>query len=263
MPHCIPWCTIKSPPPRQEVWRFVGHNRMPLIRSLDVGTINLALCDFEPETKTIRRWEVFPAPTIHKLFEALDQRPIEAHIVIEAQSKRSSKMLAVQHWLQAYYVLKQQAVTIYAACNKLKGTGHENRGRDNYAARKQAAVAICQAFLEATDQSREVMDFWLKTKKRDDCSDAALMAIAFAKVDITDVLPNVRLARINARRPTAKQLASGRFSKPNLKHLFLKEHQCVDAEALDACARKHPPLRRAMLRFWADSVACWEALQCA
>ena len=77
-----------------------------LLRSFDVGTVNLALCDFSPVDNRIHRWEVFGAASIYKLFDELHKRPFTGHVVIEAQSKKSVKMMAVQNWLHAFYVLK-------------------------------------------------------------------------------------------------------------------------------------------------------------
>ena len=179
-------------------------------------------------------------------------------VVIEAQSKRSAKLLAVQNWLEAYYTLQGLPVVVFSARHKLQGTGQENRGRANYRARKKAAVALCTAWLQAHPQAPEVHAFYEGCKKKDDAADAALMAMAFlGRAEPLQAPP----PRVVARRPTLRQAQTGRYSRSNLKHIVLKDWACADSAALAARLVGQDRVRRALRKHFGTVEACWECLQ--
>ena len=233
-----------------------------MLRSVDVGTVNFAYCDYCPSSQTIHRWEVFAAPTIHKLFEALDARPFEGHVVVEAQSKRAGRMLATQHWLEAYYVLRGQRVTVFSARRKLAGTGQENSGRTNYRARKKASVALCTAWLREHPQQPDIEQFFRGTKKKDDAADACLQALAFVKTPVVsqDPAQPADPVRVVCRRPTLRQQQTGRYSHSNIKHIVVKDWACADAAGLESALRKDKKVAKAVKRHWGSAAACWAAL---
>lgn len=206
-----------------------------MIRSLDPGRVNLGLCDFCPVENKICRWDVFAAQSIEALFSALEARPFEGRVVIERQSKKSMKMLAVQHWLQAFYVMKGNPVTIFSPVHKLAGSGQENAGRGNYRARKKAAVAITTEWLREHPQEPDIEKFFKDSKKKDDAADSWLMAQAYLKRSpVVSQLP-VEPTKIVCRQPTLMQQKTGRYSKSNIKHLITKSWQCKD----EASMREH------------------------
>lgn len=233
-----------------------------LIRSIDVGRVNMAMCDFLPSDHKILQWHLFPAASIHRLFKALDDRPLDpshrAHVVIEAQSKRSVKMLALQHWIQGYYVLKGLPVTIFSARHKLAGTGQENRGPSNYRARKKASVALATAWLQEHPQDPSIHHLFSATKKKDDAADTLNQALAFARLPVSPAAPAP--TRITCRRPTLHQQRTGRYSQSNIKHIVTKDWKCKDLEALTNALASDQKVAKAVKRHWASATACWVGL---
>lgn len=239
-----------------------------MLRSFDVGIKNLAICDLDPLSQRVLSWQVvdISGDVIHRLFDLLrhmHQTP-EA-VVVEAQSKKSAKLLAVQHWIQAFYELAGCPVTIYSARNKLRGTGLECGGRQNYRARKAAAVHLCRMFLRDYKQADDVVAWFEETAKKDDAADSLLMALAFSNIHVTNdaTMPTTKLA---ARKPTARQMARGAYSASNIKHLLMKEHACKDAAEVTAVLATDPRLQRSVRKLWPDTEtlpagdACWRAI---
>lgn len=232
-----------------------------LIRSVDVGTTNFALCDFCCDTDAIHRLEVLAVPTIHSLFAAMDARPFAGHVVIEAQSKRAAKMLAIQHWLQAFYVLKGLKVTIFSARHKLKDSGQENSGRANYRARKKASVALVTAWLKQHPQPPDIHECFEQSKKKDDCADALLQALAFARQPVA--VGPVSLPKISCRAPTDRQQRTGKYSQSNLKHIVVKDWKCETEGALAERLPCHKKVAKAVEKHFGSAEECWRALTIA
>ena len=233
-----------------------------MLRSFDVGIKNLAICDFEPLSQRVLQWQVvdISGDVIHRLFDLLQSSPQQPDtVVVEAQSKKSAKLLAVQHWIQAFYELAGCPVTIYSARNKLRGTGLECGGRQNYRARKAAAVHLCRTFLRDSKQADDIVSWFEETKKKDDAADSLLMALAFRNIPVRhDVtVPTVKLV---ARKPTVRQLSRGAYSASNIKHLMLKEHACTNAEQVAAVMISDPRLQRSIRKLWPDPEQCWRAI---
>lgn len=231
-----------------------------LVRSVDVGTVNFALCDFCPEDSKILRWEVLNVPTIHSLFAAMDARPFDGQVVIERQSKKSMKMTAVQNWLQAYYVLKGLRVTIFSAKHKLKGTGQENSGQTMYRNRKKASVNLITAWLQSHPQDPAIHAWFSSTKKKDDACDSALQAFAFARVPVAAGDLEVEPAKVVCRVPTTHQRQTGRFSQSNLKHIIVKDWQCKCDEDFQARLAADKQVAKAAQRHYGTAERCWQAL---
>lgn len=239
-----------------------------MLRAFDVGIQHLAFCDLEGTA--IRRWAVDAIPGAAQGLCAALFGHLEAvgdagltRVVIEAQSKRSVKLLAVQHWLEAFYTLRGLPVTVYSARHKLSGTGLENSGAGNYRARKRAAVALCAAWLEEHPQAADIRAFFEGCKKKDDAADSLLMAAAYLRAPGHAPGPAAGPVRIVCRRPTLLQQHTGRYSKANVKHLALKEWGCVAVGELEARLAREKRVARAVRRQWPDLAACWAELQVA
>lgn len=231
-----------------------------LIRSIDVGTVNLALCDFRSDDSKIIRWEVLNVPTIRSLFAAMDARPFEGHVVIERQSKKSVKMMAVQHYLEAYYVLKALPVTIFSAKHKLKGTGHENTGKTLYRQRKKASIMLTTTWLHDHPQDPAIHHAFTHTKKKDDYSDAALMALAFARHPVKTEGVEIPPQKIVCRKPTLTQQKTGRYTQSNLKHIIVKDWKCENEQALKERLSSDKKLAKAVQKQFKTTTGCWEML---
>jgi len=233
---------------------------MSMIRSVDVGRVNYAYCDFCPAHNKIHSWGVFEAPTIHKLFEELDKRPFDGKVVIEAQSKKAGQMLAIQHWTQSYYVLKGLSVIIFSAKHKLKGTGQENSGQGNYRARKKASVALTTAWLQQHPQDPAIHEWFCQTKKKDDGADCFSQALAFACIPIQQGKIDIRPSKIVCRIPNLHQRQTGRYSQSNLKHIILKDWKCDNHEALKERLPTDKKVAKALRKHFKTVEQCWQSL---
>lgn len=231
------------------------------IRSIDPGTVNIGLCDFSPADNKILRWTVFSAATIEALFSALDERPFEGRVVIEAQSKRTSKMLSVQNFLHAYYVLKGLKVTIFSARHKLKDSGQENKGKGNYRARKKASVAIVSQWLQDHPQDPAITAWFSQCKKKDDAADSALQAFAYVRLPIAALSASKSGGvKIICRAPTTRQQRTGRYSQSNLKHIIAKDWMCEDQKALADRLPADKKVAKAVQRQFGTEEECWRRL---
>ena len=234
-----------------------------VIRSIDPGTQNLGLCDFCPTENRIVRWNIIAAPSIEPLFAAMDARPFDGHVIIERQSKKSMKMLSVMHFLQAYYVLKGNPVTVFAPIHKLAGSGQENSGRSNYRARKKAAVTITRDWLRDNPQAPEIHDFFETTKKKDDASDCLLQILAFLRRPGAQFTSDARISepqKIVCRAPNIRQERTGRYSQSNLKHIISKDWKCDSTTALVQNLVVHKKVAKAIQQQFKTVDACWRSL---
>lgn len=231
-----------------------------LIRSFDVGTVNLALCDFRSDDSKILRWEVLNVPTIRSLFAAMDARPFEGHVVIERQSKKSVKMMAVQHYLEAYYVLKALPVTIFSAKHKLKGTGHENTGKTLYRQRKKASIMLTTTWLHDHPQDPAIHHAFTHTKKKDDVCDAHAQALAFARMPVKTGGVEMPAQKIVCRKPTLTQQKTGRYSQSNLKHIIVKDWKCENEQALKERLPSDKKVAKALQKQFKTVAQCWKIL---
>lgn len=242
--------------------------------SIDVGRKNLALCLLRPgpdpvgREDVIVRWTVTSCePTPRGLRDALDRLgwALECEeVVIERQPNRNATMSRLQHYLEMYFVVHDKAVTVIDPKHKLSfaaGTPWwptEDLPNWNYRTRKRLAVQTMTAFLEASGQE-EWAAVLRGSSKKDDYADSALQAMAFAhhvrRLELTK--RGVRDV-IKPRKPTPKQLETGRYSKPNVAW-FLRG-RAADAELL-ASENKH--LARAIDKHFGSVEACVRALSAA
>jgi hypothetical protein len=228
-----------------------------MLISIDVGIKNLALCILDDVS--IREWKIINlsygnnvCTSIIQAFNDLQQQYPSAQIVIERQMTK--KMLNIQCYLEMYFRLKGHSVVIYSPKHKLAGTGKENSGggKSLYQARKKASITLCQEWLDKHPQSEWVHELWKTTKKKDDISDALMMAIAYQS---NPVLENLQAKEIRARKPTALQQARGNYSKCNIKYFLQSMKQPILEVAVDK------KIMKSIHKFWPTLTDCLRELK--
>jgi len=223
-----------------------------MLVSIDVGIKNLALCILEEAR--IHEWKVinlsYGNNLCNSIIEALNdlqQRYPSAQIVIERQMTK--KMLNVQCYLEMYFRLKGHTVVIYSPKHKLAGTGKENSGggKSLYQARKKASVSLCAEWLDKHPQEGWIHELWRTTKKKDDISDALMMAIAYQSNPVKET---TQIKEIRARKPTALQQSRGNYSKCNIKYFL----QMMKLPILEVAVDKK--IMKSIHKFWPTFQAC-------
>jgi hypothetical protein len=100
-----------------------------MILSIDVGIRNLAMCMLDETSNLIVQWDVSGVPPEHKdglfvsLRDHLDDKPwiLKADtILIEKQPDKNRKMKMVEHFLHAYFIIRnpKAETIIYDARSK-------------------------------------------------------------------------------------------------------------------------------------------------
>ena len=219
-----------------------------MLLSIDVGFKNMAICGLSKNEITL--WQIInltygndACTSIISAFDQLHEKIKDATIVIERQMTR--KMTNLQCYLEMYFRMKGHSVIIYSPKHKLAGSGKENSGKGLYQARKKASVQLCQEWLTTNPQDAWVMDLWKKTKKKDDISDALMMALAYQAHPIQDITQITK--KIIARKPTALQEKRGNYSKSNLKYLLSR---------IEDRTNLSKKIQTSILKFWPDLTTC-------
>ena len=236
--------------------------------SIDVGRKNLALCLLRPggcpkgSADVIVQWIVTtcdPTPAgIARALRALPWACRCAEVVIERQPNRNPTMSRLQHYLEMYFVMHDKPVTVQDAKHKLAfaaSTRWWPGECDNwtYHTRKKLSVQTTKAFLDDTDQAAEFGKLFDGTSKKDDLGDCLLQGMAFChNVRPLELTKRAAAAAhpagpppVKPRKPTDKQAASGRFSKPNIVHLL---KGCRTAAAVAARLAANGALARSVDR---------------
>ena len=193
-----------------------------MILSIDVGIKNLAMCMIDPTTKRIHNWEVAGIPPMHAdgifpcMKKHLDDRPwtLQAHkVLIEKQPDKNRGIKAVEHFLHAYYLIKDKEVIIYDARFKIPDVAGPGRAR--YLERKKASIDRCREFISATESvNRDWIPMFETHKKKDDLADTVMQALSYNPAPVKEGKPK----KAAARRPTENQKLT-RYSKANLAWL--------------------------------------------
>jgi hypothetical protein len=234
------------------------------ILSIDVGRKNLALCllragDCPKGTRDhIVEWIVTTCdPTPAGMAVALNKLPwcVQcSEVVVERQPPRNPTMTRLQHYVEMYFVLRDKAVTVQDAKHKLAfaaGTPWWEADPEagwSYHTRKKLSVVTARNFLGGTRQDATWVDLFAASTKKDDLADALLQGQAFChhvrplELSKRAMTPK----RPKPRRPTAAQVASGKFSKPNLAHFV---RGCSTAADAERALRQHGALKSAQRQY--------------
>lgn len=193
-----------------------------MILSIDVGIRNLAMCLIDDQ-KIVQHWDVSGVPPDSSdglypcLAKHLNDRPwvLDADVVlIEKQPDRNKKMKMVEHFLQAYFVIKipDKETIIYDARHKIPDV--VGAGKAQYRKRKQTSIDRCKEFLEnGPEGNRHWLETFKKSKKKDDLADTVMQALSFNRATGSSAKGTAK--KIVARKPNENQ-KNTKYSKPNL-----------------------------------------------
>ncbi len=195
-----------------------------MILSIDVGIRNLAMCLIDDQ-KIVQHWDVSGVPPESSdglfpcLAKHLNDRPwvLDANVVlIEKQPDRNKKMKMVEHFLQAYFVIKipDKETIIYDARHKIPDV--VGAGKAQYRKRKQTSIDRCKEFLEkGPEGNRHWLETFKKSKKKDDLADTVMQALSFNSSSAKGTVSKETKKKIVARKPNENQ-KNTKYSKPNL-----------------------------------------------
>lgn len=238
-----------------------------MLVSIDVGIKNLAVCVLDDTKNRIILWKVLNisygtdlCTSIIQAFEEMKETIADATVLIERQMTK--KMCNIQCYLEMYFRMKGHTqVIIYSPTYKLSGTGKENKGagKKMYYARKKAAVELCKEWMDKNPQEDWVSQLWTKTKKKDDLSDTLCMTLSYIQHPVADP-STVAKKKVQARKPTARQDALGKYSKSNIKYLLQNypiQKTLEGGQALPVISKK---LEKCVLKFWPNLETCMKDL---
>lgn len=249
------------------------------VLAIDVGRKNLALCVVQPgedphgRQDTIHHWLVMSVqPTADGVADALRSAGVLAwldrvrEVVIERQVSRNCGMMRIQNYLEMLFALQDRRVTLQDSRLKLNFAAatqfwsHGVPDKWTYYTRKKVAVNTVARFLEQVPQSEAIRATFERSAKKDDLADSLLHGLAFAHFHCTP--QPLGQAKLPApRRPSARQLASGKLSKSHVRHLAAAHLDSVDTlfAACEACK----PLGRAVSRHFGSVEMCHKVLTAA
>lgn len=184
------------------------------------------MCLIDDE-KIVRQWDVsgVPPESSDGLFPCLrkhlNDRPwvLGADVVlIEKQPDKNKKMKMVEHFLQAYFVIKipDKETIIYDARHKIPDV--VGAGKAQYRKRKQTSIDRCKEFLEkGPEGNRHWLETFKKSKKKDDLADTVMQALSFNRTTAKQSEKGKATVskKIVARKPNENQ-KNTKYSKPNL-----------------------------------------------
>ena len=199
-----------------------------MILSIDVGIKNLAMCMLDPDTREIRHWDVsgVPPESSNGLYACLRNHLNEREwlreartVLIEKQPPKNKKMVTVENFLHAYFVITNPgAETImYDAKHKIPDVA--GPGKAQYRRRKQTSIARCKEFIETGDVNKHWVPEFNKSKKKDDLADTVMQALSYVARRVVETKPKKKSEKVTARRPTENQKET-KYSKSNLVWLY-------------------------------------------
>lgn len=206
-----------------------------MILSIDVGIRNLAMCLLDDKTNLVVNWDVDGIPPQHEdgvyvsLRKHLDARPwvlTADTVLIEKQPDRNKKMVAVMHFLYAYFIIKCPGTEtiLYDARHKIPDVA--GPGKSQYLKRKKASIERCEEFIRSGPVNAHWLDTFLKSKKKDDLADTVMQALSFVnRVEVTTTKKPKKTTKLVPRRPNENQKAT-KYSKSNLAWIYLNKPEC-------------------------------------
>jgi hypothetical protein len=202
--------------------------------ALDPGTKNLGACMIDSSGKIIR-WECLNIdPSAKGIFDGLEKINFaewiaeSSDVVIERQPSKNPRAVRIQYFLEMYAASRGGRMYTIDPKHKL-GWANATEWwptRDitswSYGERKKLSVETAVNYLKGTEQDSSIVDFFEKSKKKDDLADALLHALAFLHVikpTIGEFRRPVSVRNIKPVRPSATQISSGKFTQGGLKFL--------------------------------------------
>ena len=249
------------------------------IVSFDVGVKNLAYCALRDDGG-IEAWEVYgvdpsttrePEKLCPEVARTLDERWPTAFrdadvVVIERQPGKNRKMKTVEAYLHMYFAVRGKRVVLFSPSKKLAGEDAGMHGKSKYHLRKKTSVILVDDLLK-DERNAAFTDFFKNSKKKDDLADCLMQGLAFFREGPSTIAHPVR-----ARKPTANQERTKRYTKANIKYLidaidtstvleiFDGDEEEGAKRALIRVVEKDVDLRKAVLRHYATVRACLDSL---
>ena len=198
------------------------------VLAFDPGRKNLAMCLLETETTRIMKWTVHAIDltprSIATIVRDLDV-PEGTIAVIERQPHKNPSMKKLEAHLEMACAYRDIPVRVIDPKLKLSFAMSTPwwPTRDiptwSYTQRKKLAVETVDAMLRVdARQSPDIVDTFMKSKKKDDLADAFLHAAAFARLPDAPVAPKPT-RRIKPVKPTPKHVDTGKYTQGNLAFL--------------------------------------------
>lgn len=254
------------------------------IVSFDVGVKNLAYCAMRDDG-TIEAWEVYgmdpsttrePEKLCPEVARTLDERWPTAFrdadvVVVERQPGKNRKMKTMEAYLHMYFAVRNKRVVLFSPAKKLEGEDAGMHGKSKYHLRKKTSVGLAEVDLSVRNAA--FADFFKNSKKKDDLADCFMQGLAFFRSDGASTKKTADHP-VRARKPTANQERTKRYTKANIKYLI----DAIDASgvvmifdgdeneeerakrALIHVVEKNADLRKSILRYYATVRACLDAL---
>lgn len=199
-----------------------------MILSIDVGIKNLAMCMIDPETREIKKWDVsgVPPESADGLFVSLRKHLHERDwlseartVLIEKQPPKNKKMVTVENFLHAYFIITNPEATtiIYDAKHKIPDVA--GPGKAQYRKRKLTSIARCKEFIETGTINSHWLDEFNKSRKKDDLADTVMQALSYIHRRVADPPKKKKSEKVTPRRPTENQKET-KYSKSNLLWLY-------------------------------------------
>lgn len=205
-----------------------------MILSIDVGIRNLAMCLFDETSTRVVQWDVSGIPPEHtdglfvSLRKHLDDRPwvLSAQtVLVEKQPDRNKKMKMVEHFLQAYCVIKAPGAETIVYDARFKIPDVSGPGKAQYAKRKKASVDRCRAFLESNEVNSDWLPVFDASKKKDDLADTVMQALSYVRRTGEPSSKVLVPKKLVARKPNENQTRT-KYSKSNLAWLYKHQLGC-------------------------------------
>lgn len=234
-----------------------------MILGIDVGQKNLGVCVFNPETQRILLWAIWEsggswAKDVSQCLQTYSTSLPEGiqKVVIEHQPSKNPSMVRIMHYIEFWFVTHGYDVHLQDSKHKLLfASTLPYFPKDctdvswTYYQRKKLAVRTVEAYVQQTEQP--LQHIFAESKKKDDLADSLLHAMAFnsfSKVTVSQQTKDQKPKKVVARKPTEKQLRTGRLSPSNVKYLL----QDIETDDLDTYLKKEKRLARAVKKHFTD-----------